>query len=138
MTLICDNMVSLIMKNGWVTACFVGCDRAAANGDAANKIGTSGVGILAKQYGIPFYVLGPTSTVDRSCRTGAEIAIELRDPEEIRSKFYRESMAPVGVRRYTPASDVTGHELITAVVTERGVCRPPYTESLAALFAPRP
>ena len=134
-TLICDNMASIVMKNGWVNACFVGCDRVAANGDAANKIGTSGVAILARHYGIPFYVLGPTSTIDRSCKTGAEIEIELRDPEEIRSKFYREPMAPEGVRCYNPAFDVTDHSLITGIVTERGVCRPPYTESLAALFS---
>ena len=80
-------------------------------------------------------MLGPTSTIDRSCKTGAEIEIELRDPEEIRSKFYREPMAPEGVRCYNPAFDVTDHSLITGIVTERGVCRPPYTESLAALFS---
>ena len=93
-TLICDNMASIVMKNGWIQACFVGCDRVAANGDTANKIGTSGVAILAKHYGIPFYVLGPTSTIDLSCATGDDITIELRDPAEIRAKFYREPMAP--------------------------------------------
>ena len=75
-TLICDNMASAVMKNGWVQACFVGCDRVAANGDTANKIGTSGVAILAKHYGIPFYVLGPTSTIDLDCPSGADIPIE--------------------------------------------------------------
>lgn len=133
-TLICDNMASLVMKNGWVQACLVGCDRVAANGDAANKIGTSGVAILAKHYGIPFYVLGPTSTIDMNCRSGADIVIELRDPEEIRSKYYREPVAPEGVKCYNPAFDVTDHELITAIVTEKGICYPPFTESLAALF----
>ena len=82
-TLICDNMASMVMKNGWVQACFVGCDRVAANGDAANKIGTSGVAILAKHYGIPFYVLGPTSTIDMNCKTGADIEIELRNPDAV-------------------------------------------------------
>ena len=77
-TLICDNMASIVMKNGWIQACFVGCDRIAANGDAANKIGTSGVAILAKHYGIPFYVLGPSSTIDLDCATGDDIQIELR------------------------------------------------------------
>ena len=133
-TLICDNMASIVMKNGWIQACFVGCDRVAANGDAANKIGTSGVAILAKHYGIPFYVLGPTSTVDMACPTGDDIKIELRDPDEIKKKFYAEPMALPEVKCYNPAFDVTDHSLITAIVTEKGICRPPYTESLAALF----
>ncbi|MFV0412966.1 MAG: S-methyl-5-thioribose-1-phosphate isomerase [Oscillospiraceae bacterium] len=133
-TLICDNMASIVMKNGWVNACFVGCDRVAANGDAANKIGTSGVAILAKYYGIPFYVLGPTSTVDLNCKTGADIEIELRNPAEIREKWYNEPMAPADVKCYNPAFDVTDHGLIAGIVTEHGICRPPYTQSLAALF----
>lgn len=133
-TLICDNMASMVMKNGWVDFCFVGCDRVAANGDTANKIGTSGVAILAKHYGIPFYVLGPTSTIDLDCPDGDHIPIELRDPEEIRTKFYRESMAPEGVKCYNPAFDVTDHSLIAGIITEKGICRPPYTQSLAALF----
>ena len=134
-TLICDNMASIVMKNGWVQACMVGCDRVAMNGDAANKIGTSGVAILAAHYGIPFYVLGPTSTIDRACPTGDEIKIEERDPAEIREMWYAEPMAPADVKTYNPSFDVTDHELITAIVTEKGICRPPYTESLAALFA---
>ena len=133
-TLICDNMASMVMKNGWVNACFVGCDRVAANGDAANKIGTSAVAILAKHYGIPFYVLGPTSTIDLSCPTGDDIQIELRDPEEIKTLWYEKPMALPGVKCYNPSFDVTDHELIAGIVTEKGVCRPPYTESLAALF----
>lgn len=133
-TLICDNMASLVMKNGWVQACFVGCDRVAANGDTANKIGTSGVAILAKHYGIPFYVLGPTSTIDLDCPTGDDIEIELRAPEEIREKFYREPQAPPEVKCYNPAFDVTDHNLITAIITEKGICYPPYSESLRALF----
>lgn len=131
-TLICDNMAATVMKNGWVQACFVGCDRVAANGDTANKIGTSGVAVLARYYGIPFYVLGPTSTVDLNCPSGEEIPIELRDPEEIREKFYREPMAPEGVKCYNPAFDVTDSSLITAIITEKGICRPPFTESLRA------
>ena len=133
-TLICDNMASIVMKNGWVQACFVGCDRVAANGDAANKIGTSGVAILAKYYGIPFYVLGPTSTIDMKCKTGADIEIELRNPDEIKKKFYSEPMALEEVPCYNPAFDVTDHELIAGIVTEKGICRAPYTESLAKLF----
>ena len=133
-TLICDNMASMVMKNGWVQACLVGCDRVAANGDAANKIGTSGVAILAKHYGIPFYVLGPTSTIDMNCPTGAEIPIELRAEGEIREKWYREPMAPATVKCYNPAFDVTDHSLITAIITEKGIVRPPFREGLAALF----
>ena len=133
-TLICDNMASIVMKNGWVQACFVGCDRVAANGDTANKIGTSGVAILAKHYGIPFYVLGPTSTIDMACPDGAHIPIEQRDPGEIKTMWYEKPMALPEVKCYNPAFDVTDHDLITAIVTEKGICRPPYTQSLAALF----
>jgi len=133
-TLICDNMASMVMKNGWVQACFVGCDRVAANGDAANKIGTSGVAILAKHYGIPVYVLGPTSTIDMNCKTGDDIVIELRDEDEIRTKFYEQPMALPDVKCFNPAFDVTDHELIAGIITEKGIMRPPYTESLAKLF----
>lgn len=133
-TLICDNMASMVMKNGWVQACFVGCDRIAANGDTANKIGTSGVAILAKYYGIPVYSLGPTSTIDLSCPDGAHIPIELRDPEEIKTLWYEKPMALPGVACYNPSFDVTDHTLLAGIVTEKGICRPPYTESLAALF----
>ena len=108
-TLICDNMASLVMKNGWIQACLVGCDRVAMNGDVANKIGTSGVAILAKYYGIPFYVLGPVSTIDRTCSTGADIPIELRKPEEIKEMFYEKPMALSEVKCYDPAFDVTDH-----------------------------
>ena len=133
-TLICDNMASIVMKNGWVQACFVGCDRVAANGDTANKIGTSGVAILAKHYGIPVYVLGPTSTIDMNCPDGDHIPIELRDPEEIKTLWYEKPMALPEVKCYNPSFDVTDHDLIAGIVTEKGICRAPYTESLAALF----
>ena len=132
-TLICDNMASMVMKNGWVQACFVGCDRVAANGDTANKIGTSGLAVLARYYNVPFYVLGPTSTID--CPTGADIPIEERDGEEIRSLWYREPMAPAEVRCWDPAFDVTDHSLISAIVTEGGICRPPFGESLRELVS---
>ena len=133
-TLICDNMASIVMKNGWTNACFVGCDRVAANGDTANKIGTSGVAILARHYGIPFYVLGPTSTIDLRCPDGDHIPIEERDGEEVRSLWYREPMAPAGVKCYDPAFDVTDHRLITGIITEKGICRPPFGPSLRQLF----
>ena len=132
-TLICDNMASMVMKNGWVQACFVGCDRVAANGDTANKIGTSGVAILADYYHIPFYVLGPSSTIDLNCPTGADIPIELRPPEEIKEQFYEQPMALPKTKCYNPAFDVTDHSLITAIVTDQGIFRAPYTESLAGI-----
>ena len=133
-TLICDNMASLVMKNGWVQACFVGCDRIAANGDFANKIGTSGVAILAKHYGIPFYSLGPTSTIDMNCPTGADIRIEQRDPDEIRTMWYKEPMALPEVKCYNPAFDVTDHSLVTAIVTDRGIVYPPFDENLKKIM----
>ena len=133
-TLICDNMASIVMKEGKINACFVGCDRVARNGDTANKIGTSGVAILAKHYGIPFYVLGPSSTIDFTCPDGDHIPIELRDGEEIKSKFFEQPSSLPEVKCYNPAFDVTDHDLITAIVTEKGICYPPFEDSLAALF----
>lgn len=125
-TLICDNMVSAVMRKGWVQAVVVGCDRVAANGDTANKIGTSGVAILARYYGIPFYVLGPTSTIDPNCPDGDSIVIEERNPEEITDMWYASRMAPEGVKAYNPAFDVTPHDLITAIITEKGIVYPPF------------
>ena len=133
-TLICDNMASMVMKNGWVQACFVGCDRIAANGDFANKIGTSGVAILAKHYGIPVYTLGPSSTIDMNCPDGDAIEIELRDPSEIRSKFYEKPMALEEVKCFNPAFDVTDHTLLSGIITEKGIVYPPFSENLAELF----
>lgn len=132
-TLICDNMASIVMKNGWVQAIFVGCDRVAANGDAANKIGTSGVAILAKHYGIPFYVCAPTSTIDLKCLTGDQIEIEERPHEEITEMWYKKRMAPQNVKCYNPAFDVTDHSLITAIITEHGILRAPYSESIKTI-----
>lgn len=130
-TLICDDMCSSVMKNGWVQAVLVGCDRVAANGDAANKIGTSTVAIAAHYYGIPFYVCGPTSTIDRNCPTGGNISIEMRNPEEVTSLWYEKPMAPEGIHVYNPAFDVTDHSLITAIVTEKGILRPPFDQSIS-------
>ncbi|WP_017754442.1 S-methyl-5-thioribose-1-phosphate isomerase [Calidifontibacillus oryziterrae] len=133
-TLICDNMVSIVMKEGKVQAVLVGCDRVAANGDTANKIGTSGVAILAKHYGVPFYVCAPLSTVDLECKTGDDIEIELRPSEEITTKWYAESMAPKDVKTYNPAFDVTDHQFISAIITEDGIAYAPFTESLPKMF----
>lgn len=133
-TLICDNMSAMVMKKGWVNAVFVGCDRVAANGDTANKIGTSVVAAVAKQYGVPFYVCAPTATVDLGTPTGGEIQIEERGPEEVTDMWYREPMAPKNIKVFNPAFDVTDHELITGIVTEYGVICPPYTEGLREIF----
>ncbi len=133
-TLICDNMASLVMKNGWIDAVVVGCDRMAANGDGANKIGTSAVAILAHEYGIPFYMFVPTSTIDLETKTGEDIHIELRKGEEIYQLWYEKAMAPEGVKTYNPAFDVTNAKHITAVITEKGIVYPPYEENLKKLF----
>jgi len=133
-TLICDNMASTVMKNGWVNAVFVGCDRVAANGDAANKIGTSGVAAIAKYYGVPVYICAPTSTIDMNTKTGADIKIEQRPAEEVTEMWYKERMAPEGVKVFNPAFDVTDHELIAGIVTEYGVATAPYEESLKEIF----
>lgn len=133
-TLICDNMASVVLKSGQVQAAFVGCDRVAANGDFANKIGTSGLAILCKYYGVPFYTLGPSSTIDMSCASGADIEIELRDPEEIKNLWYREPMALAETKCYNPAFDVTDHSLLTAIVTDRGIVYPPFDVNLKKLF----
>ncbi len=133
-TLICDNMAALAMAQGRVQAVLAGCDRMAANGDAANKIGTSGAAIIARHYGVPVYILLPSSTIDLACPTGADIPIEVRDGEEIRSMWYEKPMAPAGVKCWDPAFDVTDHDLITAVVTEKGVVYPPYDVNLKKLF----
>lgn len=133
-TLLCDNMSASLMKTGAIDAIFVGCDRVAANGDAANKIGTSVVATVAKHYGIPFYVCAPTSTIDMNTKTGDDINIEQRKPEEVTEMWYSERMAPDGVKVYNPAFDVTDHELITGIVTEYGVLRAPYDESIKKIF----
>ena len=133
-TLICDNMASSVMKEGRIQACLVGCDRVAANGDTANKIGTSGVAVLSKHYNIPFYVLGPCSTIDMNCPDGDSIPIELRSPDEIKTLWYEKPMAPAGVKCYNPSFDVTDHSLITAIITEKGICYPPFTESLKSIM----
>ena len=133
-TLICDNMASLAMKQGRIQAVMGGCDRMAANGDAANKIGTSGAAVLANYYHVPFYVLLPSSTVDMACASGADIPIEQRSGQEIGSLWYEKPMAPEGIGYWNPAFDVTDHSLITAIITEHGVLYPPFDEGLRRLF----
>lgn len=134
-TVICDNMASQVMKNGWIDAVLVGADRIAANGDTCNKIGTSGVAILAKHYGIPFYVCAPLSTIDTTLSNGAGIPIEQRPGEEVTEMWYQRRMAPQNIKTYNPAFDVTDAELITGIITECGVLRPDYAQSIAEVFA---
>ena len=132
-TLITDNMSGHMMKKGRVQAVVVGSDRIAANGDVANKIGTYMVAVLARQHGIPFYVAAPLSTVDMNCPTGEEIPIEERDRREI-THVQEIQLAPEGIGVSNYAFDVTPNELVTAIITEMGVARAPYTESLKAQF----
>lgn len=129
-TLICDNMAPTVMKKGWIDAVFVGCDRVAANGDTANKIGTSYVALAAKRFGIPFYVCAPSSTIDFQTESGAEIVIEERDPEELRSMWYEKPMVSEKVKIYNPAFDVTPASDITAIITEKGIVYPDFRENL--------
>ena len=132
-TLICDNMAAAVMAKGLIDAVIVGCDRVAANGDTANKIGTYGLAVLAKAHNIPFYTAGPTSTIDIETPSGNEIPIEERKPDEITCGLGRRT-APLGVKAYNPAFDVTPNELITAIITEKGVVRQPYDEGIRKLF----
>lgn len=132
-TLITDNMSGHIMKKGGVHAVVVGSDRIAANGDVANKIGTYMVAVLARRHGIPFYVAAPLSTVDLNCPTGDDIPIEERDVREI-THLKDIQLAPLGIGVTNFAFDVTPNDLVTAIITEKGVARAPYTESLRAMF----
>lgn len=132
-TLICDNMAGYVMSKGWVQAVIVGTDRVAANGDVANKIGTYSVAVLAKAHGIPFYVACPMSTIDLNTQTGADIPIEERHEDEITEGFGKRT-APKGIKVFNPAFDVTPNEYVTAIITEKGVVRAPYTENLKKLF----
>ncbi len=128
-TLICDNAAAHVLSLGRIAAVLVGADRIAANGDAANKIGTYGVALLARAHGVPFYVLAPTSTVDLATPDGSGIPIELRADEEVTCGFGRRT-APEGIKVYSPAFDVTPAHLITAIVCEKGIAYPPFATEL--------
>jgi methylthioribose-1-phosphate isomerase len=128
-TLVTDNMVGYLMQQGQVDAVVVGCDRVAANGDVANKIGTYTVAVLAKRHGVPFYVAGPTSSIDIDCPSGKDIPIEQRAGKEV-SHIFGRALAPKGMKIFNPAFDVTAEELITAIITERGVINPPYRTNI--------
>ena len=136
-TLICDSMVSQVMKNGWINAVFVGCDRIAANGDVCNKIGTSGIAIIARHYKVPFYVCAPSSTIDLNTPTGKDICIEERPAHEVTEMWYRQRMVPKEAKVYNPAFDIADNELVDAIITEHGVLRQPYPDALKTLLGPR-
>jgi len=131
-TVITDNMAGHVMKSGKVDAVVVGADRIAANGDTANKIGTYMVAVLAKEHGIPFYVAAPMTTLDLTLSSGELIPIEERDPREV-THIKEHQLAPDGIAVHNPAFDVTPHHLIAAIITDRGVARAPFEESLRAL-----
>ena len=128
-TLICDNMAASLMAKGKIDKIFVGADRIAANGDAANKIGTYSLAVIAKHHGVPFYVVAPLSTFDFNLKTGRDIPIEERGGDEVRSVMGKR-IAPANVKVYNPAFDVTPNELITAIINEKGVFRKPFAKSL--------
>ncbi|MBA4387838.1 MAG: S-methyl-5-thioribose-1-phosphate isomerase [Verrucomicrobia bacterium] len=132
-TLICDNMAAQVMKEGRIDAVLVGADRIAANGDAANKIGTYGVAVLAQAHKIPFYVLAPSSTFDVTIPDGSRIPIEQRGSEEVTNGFGKRT-APHGAKVYSPAFDVTPARLITAIVCEKGIARPDFRKSLKRIL----
>ncbi len=133
-TVICDNMAGVVMKNGWVDAVIVGADRIAANGDSANKIGTYSLSVLAKYHGIPFYIAAPYSTIDLSLSSGDLIPIEERSPDEVLG-FGSVRTAPENVKAYNPAFDVAPWENITAIITEKGVISPPFDVNLKRFAA---
>jgi len=128
-TLITDNMAGYLMQTGNIDAVVVGCDRVAANGDVANKIGTYTLAVLAQRHGIPFYVAGPTSSIDIDCPCGKDIPIEQRDPREV-SHIFGKALAPTGIKVFNPAFDVTAQELVSAIITEKGVIHPPYQRNI--------
>jgi len=132
-TLITDNMAGYVMSKGWVQAVIVGTDRVAANGDVANKIGTYSLAVLARAHGIPFYVACPMSTIDLKTPDGSHIPIEERPEREVTEGFGKRT-APLGVKVFNPAFDVTPHEYVTAIITENGIVTAPYEENLRKLF----
>ena len=136
-TLITDSMAGYFMNRGKVNCVLLGADRIAANGDTANKIGSYTLAVLAKENGIPFYVAAPTSTIDLSLKSGAEIPIEERNPEEVTS-IAGIRLAPKGVKAANPAFDVTPHQYITAIITEKGIIRKPYIRGLKRLLSVNP
>ena len=133
-TLICDNMAARLMQQGRIRAVFVGADRVAANGDLANKIGTYMLAVCAAYHKIPFYAVAPSSTFDLSLRRGADIPIEERDPAEVTSLYFKRPIAARGVQVYNPAFDMVPARLVTGIVTEKGVLRPPFGRNIRKMY----
>lgn len=129
----CDSMAAYTMRSGKIGIVFVGCDRVAANGDFANKIGTSGVAIIAKHYGVPLYCCAPSSSIDMTLESGDEILIEQRGSEEVTELWYKKRMVPEGVSVVNPAFDVTDHSLVTGIITEKGIAYAPFKESFVRM-----
>jgi methylthioribose-1-phosphate isomerase len=136
-TLLCDSMAATLMRQGKVDKVIAGADRIAVNGDTANKIGTYSLAVLARHHKIPFYIAAPCSTFDWSIKTGKAIPIEEREPREVTELFFRQPIAPRGIKVFNPAFDVTPNNLITAIITDAGIIRPPYSKSIRRLDACR-
>lgn len=133
-TLVCDNTAAVLMQQGKVKKIIVGADRIAANGDTANKIGTYNLAVLAKYHKVPFYVAAPISTFDLQAKSGKDIPIEERDRKEITELFFRRPIAPRDTKVFNPAFDVTPHNLITAIITDKGIVNPPYDKNITKIF----
>jgi methylthioribose-1-phosphate isomerase len=135
-TLICDNMAATLMRQGKIDKVIAGADRIAANGDTANKIGTYSLAVLARYHGIPFYIAAPASTFDARMKSGEDIVIEQRPAAEVTRGFFKKPIAPANVAVYNPAFDVTDHALISAIITDRGIIRPPYRQQIKKALKP--
>lgn len=134
-TMACDNMAASLMRQGKINKVIAGADRIAANADAANKIGTYGLAVLARYHKIPFYIAAPKSTFDLTIRSGKYIPIEERQADEVTSLFFEKPIAPKGIKVFNPAFDVTPHNLITAIITDRGIIKPPYSRNIRRILA---
>jgi len=135
-TLICDNMAATLMRQGKIDKVIAGADRIASNGDTANKIGTYNLAVLSKYHGIPFYIAAPASTFDLSIKSGRQIPIEERKAEEVTRLFFKKPMAARGIKVFNPAFDLTPHNLISAIITDKGVIRSPYHKNIRKILAP--
>jgi methylthioribose-1-phosphate isomerase len=134
-TLICDNMAATLMRQGRVDAVITGADRIVANGDTANKIGTYSLAVLARYHRVPFYVAAPSSTFDLQAKSGRDIEIEQRPPDEVTGLFFKKPIAAANVSVYNPAFDVTDHGLISAIITDKGIVRQPYRQQIKKILA---
>jgi len=133
-TLICDSMAATLMQQGKIDKVIAGADRIAVNGDTANKIGTYNLAVLSRYHGIPFYIAAPTSTFDLKIKSGRDIPIEERKAREVTELFFQRPIAAKGIKVFNPAFDVTPHSLITAIITDRGVIRPPYRKNIRKIL----